>query len=57
LEHKKEKGLSDHVPFNIYEAGFDDNKFDKLYRTIYFQVEQEDQSTFLEEKALTPKKD
>ena len=30
------------------EAGFDDNKFESVYRTIYFQVEAVRQQEFLE---------
>lgn len=36
LNHTCEDGLKDHLPFSILEAGFDDQKFESIYRTIYF---------------------
>jgi hypothetical protein len=41
LNHNCEDGLKNHLPFGILEAGFDDHKFDSLYRTIYFQVNED----------------
>jgi len=41
LSHDCEDKLKDHLPFSIYEAGFDDQKFESLYRTIYFQVNED----------------
>jgi hypothetical protein len=38
----------DHLPFNTLEAGFDDNKYETIYRTIYFQVAEVRQQEFLE---------
>ena len=40
LNHKTEDQLEEHLPFKTLEAGFDDNKIELIYRTIYFQVEQ-----------------
>jgi hypothetical protein len=40
--------LAEHLPFATLEAGFDDNKFESIYRTIYFQVAEARQQEFLE---------
>ena len=36
------------MPFATLEAGFDDNKYESIYRTIYFQVAEVRQQEFLE---------
>ena len=38
LDHKLTTELRDHLPFEVLEAGFDDNTPKLLYRTIYLQV-------------------
>lgn len=35
------------LPFHVFEAGFDDEKFESLYRTIFFHVESHEQAKFL----------
>ena len=35
------------LPFQILEAGFDDNTFELKYRTIFFQVKNQNQTKFL----------
>ena len=48
LKHQTKENLSeDLLPFHVFEAGFDDHRFESLYRTIYFQVESEGQRRFL----------
>ena len=48
LDHMCYSKLSnDLVPFSTWEAGFDDNKFDSLYRTIYFQIASSNQAAFM----------
>ena len=51
MRHQLTTQLSDHLPFEVLEAGFDDNTFDVLYRPIFFQVKRATQQTFLIEAA------
>ena len=46
LNHSNEEALKEHLPFRALEAGFDDNKFELIYRTVYFQVKSHEQESF-----------
>ena len=47
LNHKIEDKLADDlVPFHVIEQGFDDNKYESLYRTIFLQVQDQQQNEF-----------
>ena len=45
LNHKIDEELPEMLPFNVFEAGFDDNKFETLYRTIFLQVNEASNQT------------
>lgn len=49
LGHKSSHSLlSEHLPFHTFEAGFDHNKYEALYQTIWFQVRKAEQEPMLE---------
>lgn len=50
MRHQLTKELGDHLPFEVLEAGFDDNTYDVLYRPIYLQVKRATQHGLLLEK-------
>ena len=48
MGHKLTSELSEHLPFNVHEAGFDDGKYDSKYKTIFLQVAESNQNNLLE---------
>lgn len=56
LKHAKQAELEEHLPFEVLEAGFEDNIFGKTYQTVYFNVSTQNQQALIDEVTMNLKK-